>query len=75
MLYAVLLIVALVLDAVWLGYYTAPLWETEYTDSDSLWGIRRCTVVMSYFLIAAEAAACFFAVALGANEPLITRRV
>jgi hypothetical protein len=73
LLYAVLLLVALVVDSVWLAYYTNPMWDSKYVDSNTLWVLRRSTVVVSYLLLAAELAACFFAVALGANEPLITR--
>lgn len=73
LLYAALLFIALVVDSVWLAYYTEPFWSSDFIDSSSLWVLRRSTVVVSYLLLAAEVGACFFAVALGANEPIITR--
>jgi hypothetical protein len=73
--YAALLVVALVIDSVWLAYYTDPFWNSAFVDSNSLWAMRRAAVVVSYLLLLAEVIACFFAVALGANEPIITRRL
>jgi hypothetical protein len=74
LIYALLLILALLIDAIWLAFYTTEFWSSAYIDSNTLWALRRTDVVVSYLLVAAEVGACFLAVALGASEPLITRR-
>lgn len=45
------IIAAIVLDSVWLGFYFKPWWSTGYTDSFSLLGSRRASLIFSFILM------------------------
>lgn len=45
------IIVAIIIDSVWLAFYTKPWWNTGYEDSYSLLYVRRSMVVFSYTLM------------------------
>jgi hypothetical protein len=76
--YAIMLVVSLVLDIVWLSYNTKELWGTDYIDGRSLNGLRICTIVMSFVILipkvspnSSQAIAIFLAYSLGINQPLL----
>lgn len=54
MVFAIFMFIAIVIDIFWLIWYTRPLWSTKHVDSDSIWVLRRMTVVCSYLLTASE---------------------
>ncbi len=45
------IIIAAIIDIIWLSFYTKPWWSTGYDDSFSLLGLRRAMVVLSYILM------------------------
>ena len=45
------ILAAIVLDSVWLGFYFKPWWSTGYSDSFSLLGLRRASLIFSFILM------------------------
>ncbi len=45
------IILAIILDIVWLMIYLKPWWKTGYDDSFSLLGLRRTMIVFSFILM------------------------
>jgi len=45
------IVVAIIIDSVWLSFYLKPWWKTGYEDSYSLLYVRRAMIVFSFILM------------------------
>ena len=45
------LVLVIILDIIWLVFYTLPWWKTGYEDGFSLLSLRRAMIVLSYVLM------------------------